>query len=488
MKSNIIKQFLFLLLLPSKLWAAIHPIDVVGKYFVDSITKERFYIKGVDYQPGGSSEELSKSDPLSDPEKCARDIVLFQELGINTIRIYSINPDLDHDKCMTMLAAAGIYLLLDVNSPVQGQHLNRYEPWSTYTMSYVQHIFKVVEKFSYYNNTLGFFAGNEVVNDMKSAQFSPKYIKVIIGDLKKYIEKHSPRSIPVGYSAADDLNYRASLASYLECAEEKGDTYNSVDFYGVNSYQWCGTQTMESSGYDKLIRTYSSYTKPIIFSEFGCNQVLPRQFDEVKALFSKPMTPTFSGGLVYEFTQESNNYGLVSLDSEGNAHILGDFEKLKNTYKEIPPLRSKEMSKFIVADETLNVTSKQAFFNKHQLPICKNRYDNLNIEGTAIRSVASPIIFKGNHGLRGYYVTLEDKDLQCEYEIYDINGKARSKESKRIKVVNDLKSEKQETIVRSSGVEAASLENSSPKRNFGSQILRLGMLCMLIFFSMMFLT
>lgn len=73
---------------------------------------------------------------------------------------------------MSMLAAAGIYLVLDVNSPLPNHHLNRYEPWNTYNLDYLENIFKVVEQFSYYNNTLGFFAGNEIVNDMISAKVS----------------------------------------------------------------------------------------------------------------------------------------------------------------------------------------------------------------------------------------------------------------------------------------------------------------------------
>ena len=89
-----------------------------------------------------------------------------------TIRVYSVHPNLDHDVCMSMLAAAGIYLVLDVNSPLQGHHLNRYEPWSTYTYDYLKNVLRVVEQFSLYNNTLGFFAGNEIINDKISATVS----------------------------------------------------------------------------------------------------------------------------------------------------------------------------------------------------------------------------------------------------------------------------------------------------------------------------
>lgn len=83
-----------------------------------------------------------------------------------------MNPELNHDKCMTLLAVAGIYLVLDVNSPLEFQHLNRYEPWTSYNEFYLEHVFKVIKEFASYNNTMAFFAGNEIVNDRTSAKVS----------------------------------------------------------------------------------------------------------------------------------------------------------------------------------------------------------------------------------------------------------------------------------------------------------------------------
>jgi len=166
---------------------------------------------------------------------------------------------------MTILASAGIYLVLDVNSPLPNHHLNRYEPWVTYTKEYLRNVYEVVHQFSGYNNTLGFFAGNEVVNDKLSATNSPVYIKALVRDIKNYIEHHSQRPIPVGYSAADDLLYRVSLSKYLQCVDH--DLSDTVDFYGVNSYQWCGEQTMQTSGYDKLVEAYADFSRPVFFSE-----------------------------------------------------------------------------------------------------------------------------------------------------------------------------------------------------------------------------
>lgn len=182
-----------------------------------------------------------------------------------TIRVYSVNSHLDHDICMTLLASAGIYLVLDVNSALPNFHLNRYEPWTTYNEEYLKNVFEVVDQFSGYNNTLAFFAGNEIVNDRLSSRNSPVYIKAMVRDIKHYMKNNLHRQIPVGYSAADDLSYRVSLSKYLECIDN--DPAEAVDFYGVNSYQWCGRQSFYTSGYDVLVQSYIDYSRPVFLSE-----------------------------------------------------------------------------------------------------------------------------------------------------------------------------------------------------------------------------
>ncbi|ODV92026.1 glycoside hydrolase family 72 protein, partial [Tortispora caseinolytica NRRL Y-17796] len=311
--------------------ANINPITIKGKHFFDSVTGEPFFIRGVDYQPGGEGGVNFGADVLSDPTSCARDAYLLQNLKVNTIRVYAVDPTVQHDECMSLFAAAGIYVMLDLNSPLKDRHLHRYEPWTTYTQSYLENTFSVIDAFSGYDNILAYFVGNEVVNDHISAEASPVYIKALIRDVKNYMDV-SPevnRPIPLGYSAADDLRFRISLPKYLACGPEK----ESVDFYGVNSYQWCGDQTVQSSGYNILIQDYSDFSIPVMFSEFGCNAVTPRLFQEIDALFSEQMTSVFSGGLVYEYTQGINNYGLVSIDPEtGAAHTFPDYDTVKSRY------------------------------------------------------------------------------------------------------------------------------------------------------------
>lgn len=330
-------------------------------------------MKGVDYQPGGSSAISPYMDPLSNPDICSRDILLFQNLGINTIRVYSVNTDLNHDVCMSLLAAAGIYLILDVNSPLTNRHLNRYEPWSTYNADYLTNVFQVVHQFSTYNNTLGYFAGNEIINDRMSAKNSPIYIKAVVRDIKNYISINCPRFIPVGYSAADDLDYRMPVSEYLECVNH--DPLEGIDFYGVNSYQWCGDQNIYSSGYDALLNDYKRYSKPVFFSEYGCNEVLPRKFTEVQALYSNQMIDIFCGGLVYEFSQEPNNYGLVKIHENNDVELLADYFQYQYQLDTLPPINVQQIIKH------LNKYDHQLSKSKGAPPVhkCLPEYKNIDI-------------------------------------------------------------------------------------------------------------
>lgn len=76
------------------LTAAVDPIEVRGQDFVNSVTNERFVVIGVDYQPGGQGAISGNNDQdvLSNATACTRDAALMQQLGVNTIRSYNIDP------------------------------------------------------------------------------------------------------------------------------------------------------------------------------------------------------------------------------------------------------------------------------------------------------------------------------------------------------------------------------------------------------------
>ena len=298
--------------------------------FIDSKTGQRFVLIGVDYQPGGQATYgTGAGDPLSDPTACLRDAALMQDLGVNAIRCYNVNPTLNHDECVAIFDTVGIYMIIDVNSPLPGQSIDRTNPSSSYNKGYLTHIFSVVEAFKNYDNVLGFFAGNEVINDVPTAQANPPYKQ---RDLKEYIQNNAPRTIPVGYSAADVSQVLDDTWAYLQCQIGSGTDMSRSDFFGLNSYSWCGSASSYTiSGYNVLVQTFGNTTIPVFFSEYGCNNPEPRYFDEVPSLYGPKMT-VLSGGLVYEWTQESSNYGIVQVNANGGAKLLADYERLKGKY------------------------------------------------------------------------------------------------------------------------------------------------------------
>ncbi|RMY04294.1 hypothetical protein D0867_10404 [Hortaea werneckii] len=325
-----------LALLSSTAFAA-NPIKVQEQEFIDTKTDERFVIVGVDYQPGGSAAVgTGNGDPLSNAGECRRDAALMQNMGVNTIRSYNLNPDLNHDECASIFNSVGIYMIIDVNSPLEGGYINRDDPSSTYNSEYLKRVFTVIEGFNSYPNTLGFFAGNEIINDLATASENPQYIRAVQRDMKQYIAQNADREIPVGYSAADVRDVLEDTWAYLQCDNSNnGDSDSRSDFFGLNSYSWCGGDaTFQSSGYDDLVSMFSNTTIPVFFSEYGCIEVTPRVFDEVQALYGPKMT-VLSGGLVYEWTQEDNGYGLVNTTSDGDAQLTTDFENLSSQYAKL---------------------------------------------------------------------------------------------------------------------------------------------------------
>lgn len=186
---------------------------------------KRFYIRGIDYQPGGSS---GMQDPLADKTVCERDLAQFKKLGINTIRVYTVDNSAAHDDCMNALADAGIYVIVDANNPLYS--INRLDPAPSYNAKYLQSVFATVDAFAKYDNTLAFFSGNEVVNDKVESTKAARYVKATTRDMKQYMRVRKYRSVPVGYSATDVPHNRMQLAYYMNCGtdDERSDFFAFV--------------------------------------------------------------------------------------------------------------------------------------------------------------------------------------------------------------------------------------------------------------------
>lgn len=239
------------------------------------------------------------TDPLANATTCKRDIPYLVQLQTNVIRTYAIDPTKNHDECMNALANAGIYVISDLGEP--NLSINRQN--AQWNEALYARYAAVVDNLAKYQNTLGFFAGNEVSNEATNTNASA-YVKAAVRDMKQYMAQKNYRPMGVGYATNDD-DTRTELANYFNC----GDAASSIDFWGYNIYSWCGESNYVDSKYEERTKEFASYNVPAFFAEYGCNKVQPRPFTEVGALFGKNMTPVWSGGIVYMYFQESNDYG-----------------------------------------------------------------------------------------------------------------------------------------------------------------------------------
>ncbi|KAK6358155.1 hypothetical protein TWF730_007509 [Orbilia blumenaviensis] len=285
---------------------AIAPLTIKGNKFFDSQTGAQFYIKGVAYQL------RARTDPLVDKDQCALDAALMKELGVNTIRVYQTDYSANHDDCMKIFADAGIYLFVDLANYETG--INEDNPY--WSQDQLSSFAATLDAFAGYENTVGFWIGNEVIT--KSAgERAVYFIAAAVADIKTHIKnKNYDHPIYIGYASTDNADTRPYVQNYLACNHEGfTDRDSSIDFYGVNAYEWCNpTDTFETSGYSRLTGYLSAaqYDIPAFFSEDGCNTSPPRLFEDMFSVFGPNMTDWWSGAIVYEWINESNKYGLVS--------------------------------------------------------------------------------------------------------------------------------------------------------------------------------
>ncbi|KAG5949155.1 hypothetical protein E4U60_007291 [Claviceps pazoutovae] len=338
-------------LVGSALGADLPSIVIKGsKFFYPNGTQ--FIMRGVAYQQasgaaGATSSTTGYVDPLADADRCKADVPNLVSLRTNVIRVYAIDPSKDHSSCMKMLNDNGIYVVADLGEPTTS--INRESPaWDTLLFDRYQ---KVVDELAKYSNVIGFFAGNEVSNAANNTNASA-YVKAAARDTKAYIKSKKYRPMGVGYAANDDKPIRDQIASYFNC----GPAEDSIDFFGYNIYSWCGDSSFEASGYNRLLEFFKSYSIPIFFAEYGCN--LPngaagRIFDETTALYVDNMTDVVSGGIVYEYFQETNDYGLVKISDGGSAIKLKDFGALQ---KKISTVNAKgvDMSSYSPSNKVLD--------------------------------------------------------------------------------------------------------------------------------------
>ncbi|KAF2021081.1 glycoside hydrolase family 72 protein [Aaosphaeria arxii CBS 175.79] len=327
---------------------AVPTVQVKGSKFFTSEGKQ-FYIKGVAYaEPSDSDTMIDRFNSLVDADACERDAQIIADLGANVIRPYSVDPTLNHDACMSAFEKKGIYVIVDVPSPTIS--INRLTP--EWTISMRDEFMKVIDGFSKYDNLLAFVASNEVITNVNNTKAAP-YVRAAIADLKAYRDLQGYRNIPIGYSDAFDASVREETLNYFNC----GDQESAADFFAANVYTWCNDDdTMAKTGYDSLYKEIEGYSIPYFFSETGCNQGGSRSkgpnrsFKDQAAVLGREMNDRLSGNIIYEYFQNVNNYGLVSV-SGTSVSKFSDYSRLQQAWKTLSPdgVKSEDYSPTLTA-------------------------------------------------------------------------------------------------------------------------------------------
>lgn len=308
--------------------AILGPPVVKGKRFFDSISGEYIPIKGIAYYPRPNAGELSESDSIDYYAETYRhiwesDVDSFQELAINTIRIYAVDPTVDHSSFMCALQQAGIYvivgLLADCEKCGIGPDVSDLDV--CYPASLKTRGQYIIQVFSKYPNVLAFSAGNEVslFATNKTVEANAPCQKQFIRDMRAYIQDCGIREIPVGVVAADkSLQERELTAKYYNCRSDPDDVLENAEWYGLNAYLHCdgsATTIDDLDGYKQLLKDFTDYgmSIPTLISEFGCrSRTFPtidgfqsqRTWLQVDALYSEDYVEVFAGGIVFEYSAE----------------------------------------------------------------------------------------------------------------------------------------------------------------------------------------
>lgn len=159
------------------------PVIMKGKRFFDSVTGDYFPIKGIAYYPRPNDGPLAQLtvnsvDFFLEPYRTLweADIAKMRELGVNTIRIYAVDPSQNHDAFMCALQEAGIYVIVGLLADCENCGIGPDEAPSCYPTALKTRGQWIINEFSKYKNTLAFSAGELLFGD----SFVKRYVLRVV--------------------------------------------------------------------------------------------------------------------------------------------------------------------------------------------------------------------------------------------------------------------------------------------------------------------
>lgn len=391
------------------------PILPKGNRFFHSVTGEHFPIKGIAYYPRPNDGPLSISNSVDFYTDDYRslweaDIANFRRLGVNTIRIYAVDPSINHDNFMCALQEAGIYVILELLADCEDCGIGPDEAPSCYPNSLKRRGQFIINEFSKYSNLLLFSAGNEVTMHARNRTISINAAcqKKFIRDMRWYVDSCSanpasslPRKVPIGMANWD--NQRMLQAQYFTCRTDPEDLLENVEWYGLNTYQHCdpnATTVAQLGGWENVRGDFAllNLAVPVVITEYGCRERFAsigvfeaqRNWLQVDAIYSPLYAATLAGAVVFEYSAEKR---IVDTSPQGKPWPYYQFMKLNygvgyyspvdcdhitipceyNEYPEFELLRAKLAQ--VVGSQAFNINT---FSPRGEIPECPTTLPSLS--------------------------------------------------------------------------------------------------------------
>ncbi|RHY49047.1 hypothetical protein DYB38_003053 [Aphanomyces astaci] len=319
------------------------PIIVRGNRMYNSVTGERFFIRGITYDYDVSDANYDLSKPIIESN-------LKALIGsFNTFRLYNADPTRTYDKFMKHMDTLGVYVIVAA-SPANLDYYGKYKYstitkiWSPdgstviedgvtkiqkdqtktcYPALLLEYGKRLIKDFAPYDNTLGFVVANEIMqHDLMAAAC----VKAYTSDLKNWMRVNAKymRIMPLAYAGADSAGtpvnggtpqtpeaYTVMKIMGLLCGDtmKNGVMERSIDIYLINEYRWCNVPGTFSP-YQQFLDMAKGVPIVMALGEFGCDTYSPRTWSMMPYLFSDSVksmgfTDVYSGGLAYTFGQAS---------------------------------------------------------------------------------------------------------------------------------------------------------------------------------------
>jgi len=329
-------------------------ISIRGNMLFDS-SGQRFFAKGIAYNPRnanynqilGAKSPACKAghpkfaelqyfaDPVTDDleQEWHSNLQAMADLGVNTIRLYNIDPQASHRKFMQATAALGIYVLVPLTRGDWGYLAATASPscynaevpgYGNVGTNLLSSAKQIVDQFSAYGNTLMFVVANEIEQLDQNGYSAYPCVKALTRDIHRHQKANGLRKIPLIYSDKDQgAPDRSTVAKYLSCEVESKD--DVVDAFGLNVYSWCdasyhqGSENFEYSPYKSIMTDFAFLSSPMLLTEFGCatgafQWSCPykggRTWPQVKHIM-EDMNYLLSGAVAFEFSMENNEFGVA---------------------------------------------------------------------------------------------------------------------------------------------------------------------------------